>query len=125
LAAQAPQDPEKQWGLPDAGLSKEVEVQLVETLMSEPITEPYGCRKRGRALASPGHLRVVLQSASRAHPAERQGTAPVPTGIEGGSAALGDDPAYLLDAVDGSVELRGNLFGAAQAVGAGVSNSRG
>jgi hypothetical protein len=51
--------------------------------------------------------------------------APVLTGIEGRPAAFGDDPAYLLEAVDRSVELRSNLLGAAHAVGTGASNSRG
>jgi hypothetical protein len=125
LVAQAAQDPEEQWGVPNTGLPEQVEVQLVETLMGEVITEPYGCRQRGCAPWSAGHLGVVLQGAPRANPAERQGPAPVLTGIEDGSAAFGDDPSYLLDAVDGSVELRGNLLGAAHAVGTGASNSRG
>lgn len=79
----------------------------------------------GCPLGSAGRLGVVLESAHRAHPAERQGTAPVLTGSECGSAAFDNDPACPLDAVDGSVELRGNLCRAAHAVGAGASNSRG
>ncbi len=68
---------------------------------------------------------VVLEGAPCAHPAERQGTAPVLAGVEGRSATFGDNPTYLLEAVNGSVELRSNLVGAAHAVGAGVSDSRG
>lgn len=122
---QAAQDPEKYWRVPHTGLPEEIEVQLVETLMGEAIPEPYGCRQRGCALGSPGHLRLVLEGAACAHPAERQSTAPVLAGVEGLSATFGDDPAYLLEAVDRSVELRSNLLWAAHAVGMGASDSRG
>ena len=47
------------------------------------------------------------------------------TGEQRDLATFGDDPAYLLEAVDGSVELRSDLLWAAHAVGAGVSDSRG
>ncbi len=76
-------------------------------------------------LGDAGHLFVVLQGASCAHPAERQGTVPVLTGVEGLSTAFGDDPADRLEAVERSVELRSEFLGAAHAVGAGASNSRG
>ena len=57
--------------------------------MGKAITEPDRRRQRGCALGSAGHLRVVLEGASCAHPAERQGTVPVLTGVEGLSTAFG------------------------------------
>ena len=81
-----------------------------------------GADSGGALRGSPGHLRVVLEGAPGAHPAERQRTAPILAGL---SATFGDDPAYLMQAVDRSVELRSDLLGAAHAVGAGASDSRG
>ena len=76
-------------------------------------------------MGSAGHLGVVRQGATGAHPAECQGSAPVLAGVESPSTAFGDDPAYLLEAVDRSVKLRCELLGRAHAVGAGASDSRG
>ena len=48
----------------------------------------------------------MLEGAACAHLSERQSTAPVLAGVKGLSAPFGDDPAYLLEAVDRSLEDR-------------------
>lgn len=73
LVRQSFQDAQQHGSLSNARFPEEIEVQLVETLMGEPISEPDGGRKGGCTLGHGGHLRVVLQGTAYAHPAEGNG----------------------------------------------------
>jgi len=93
--------------------------------VGEAVAEPDGCRERCGALGRAGHLGVVLEGATHAHPAEGQSTGTVLAGVEGASPTIGDKSAYLAKAIDGSIELGCEFLQAAHAAEAGASSSRG
>lgn len=89
------------------------------------MAESDGRREGSCALGSAGHLGVVLEGASYAHPAEGQGAGTVLAGVEGVPPSVRDEPADLVQALDGGAELGCEFLRGAHAAGAGESSSRG
>lgn len=81
--------------------------------------------RAGCALGSAGHLRIVLQGAAHAHPAERQGTLRSSLAWKASRSPSETTRRTSWRPWIEASKLTSELLGAAHTVGAGASNSRG